>query len=62
MKSVHGDVFERDIFTETGTRIDAIFGQKSIDDRIVSNPKVIGTTNTLLKVIAKRMVAAYKNS
>lgn len=61
MKTVFGDVFEKDILTESGVRIDAIFGAKSIADRIVNSPFLIGTTTTLLKVISKKAVAAYRN-
>jgi hypothetical protein len=61
MKTVIGEIMERDIVTESGVVIDAIFGQKSIDDRIVSNPAIIGTTATLLEVGAKRVVKAYRS-
>ena len=60
MKTVFGDVYEKDILTESGVRIDAIFGAKSIADRIVNSPFIIGTTTTLLKVISKRAVRVYK--
>jgi len=60
MKTVIGEVMERTITTESGIVIDAIFGQKSIDDRIVTNPAVIGTTSSLLEVGAKRVVSAYR--
>jgi hypothetical protein len=46
--------------TENGEVIDAIFGYKSIQARIVSSPDVIGTSSTLLKVIAKKAIAAYR--
>lgn len=61
MKTVIGEINERPITTESGVEIDAIFGQKSIDDRIVTNPAVIGTTAVLLEVAAKRVVAAYRS-
>lgn len=61
MKTVFGDVFEKDIISETGVKIDAIFGAKSIGDRIVLSPFIMGTTTTLLKVISQKAVAAYKN-
>lgn len=62
MKTVFGQVMSNEITTESGKVIDAIFGQKSIDDRIVLSPSVIGTTTTLLDVIAKKAVAAYKKA
>lgn len=61
MKTVFGDVFEKDIVSESGVKIDAIFGAKSIGDRIVNSPFMIGTTTTLLKIISKKAVAAYNN-
>lgn len=46
--------------TESGEIIDAVFGGKSVDDRIVNSPAIIGTTNTLLKVISKKAVEIYR--
>lgn len=48
--------------TESGEEIDAVFGQKSIDDRIVLSALTIGTTNTLLDVIAKKAVKIYEEN
>lgn len=48
--------------TETGTPVDAIFGYQSISDRIVLSPEIMGTTNTLLRVISKRVAKAYRGS
>ena len=60
MKTVISEVMENDYITESGTKIDAIFGSKSIDDRIVESPYIIGTTNTLLGVGARRAVDIYR--
>jgi hypothetical protein len=60
MKSVEGRVLSDEVTTEDGTKIDAIFGAKSIYDRIVTSPYIIGTTSTLLSEIAKRAVKIYK--
>lgn len=60
LKSVIGRVFNDDIITESGTPIDAIFGYKSISDRIVMSPEIIGTYTTLLKVIGKKMTDIYR--
>ena len=60
LKSVIGTVFD-DIKTESGTEIGAIFGYKSINARIVNSPLLIGTTTTLLDVIAKRACSLYFN-
>jgi hypothetical protein len=61
MKTVFGKVMEKELKTESGTVIDCVFGYKSVYDRIVNSPAIIGTTTTLLDVIAKRAVAAYKS-
>jgi len=42
-------------------KVDALFSGKSIYNRIVTSPYIIGTTATLLKEIAKKAVAAYNN-
>jgi hypothetical protein len=60
MKTVFGKVLENDWKTESGLVIDAVFGAKSIADRIVTSPYVIGTTTTLLDVIGKKAVAIYR--
>ena len=60
MKSVFGRVYE-EVRTERGEEVDAIFSAASIDNRIVMSPFVIGTTNTLLKVLGDKMVQAYES-
>ena len=60
LKTVFGNVFD-ELQSEYGENIDAIFGQKSESDRIVSSAAIIGSTNTLEDVAAKRVVAAYEN-
>lgn len=61
MKTVFGKVMERELKTETGTVVDCVFGYKSVYDRIVNSPVIIGTTTTLLDVIARRAILAYKS-
>lgn len=61
MKTVFGKVFENNIRTETGVDIDAVFSASSIDNRIVLSAFMIGTTTTLLNVIAKKAVEAYRS-
>lgn len=61
MKTVFGEIMDGEITTESGKTVDAVFGQKSIADRIVLSPEIIGTTTTLLDVIAKKALAAYKS-
>jgi hypothetical protein len=59
MKTVFGKVLPGEVKTESGVMIDAIFGQISIDNRIVNSPQLIGTTTSLMKVIGKRALKAY---
>lgn len=59
MKTVFSSVLESELKTESGEVIDAVFGRKSINDRIVLSPDLIGTTNTLLYVMGKRAVELY---
>lgn len=60
MKSVFGEVMDYSVITETGEEIDAIFGFKSILNRIVTSPFMIGTTTTLLDIIGKQAVKLYE--
>lgn len=59
MKTVIGRVLEGVHETESGKPFDAIFGAKSIQDRIVWSPMVIGTTNTLMRVICEKAADIY---
>jgi len=59
LKTIFRRVFSGKHETESGTPIDAIFSYSSVNNRIVDSPLIIGTTNTLLKVISKKMYEAY---
>ena len=59
LKSVFGTIYENKITTESGVEVDAIFGYKSIQARIVNSSLLIGTTASLLEVIAKGAVDIY---
>lgn len=61
LKTVFGEIMEHDLLTEDGTKVDAVFGATSVAARIVSSPDIIGTTTTLLKVIAKKAVEIYRS-
>lgn len=61
MKSVFGKKMVGEMRTEKGEIIDAVFGSKSIEDRIVLSPYIIGTTNVLLDLAAQAAVAAYRS-
>lgn len=60
MKTVFSEVLGNEMISENGDVIDAVFGQKSIAARIVSSVDIIGTSNTLLKVIGSKAVSIYK--
>jgi hypothetical protein len=59
MKTVFSEVLSYGMKTQNGEVIDAVFGRKSINDRIVMSPDLIGTTNTLLKIISKKAAELY---
>lgn len=61
LKTVFGEVLEEPVYTESNVKIGAIFGQKSVADRIVNSFDLIGTTTTLLDVIAQEMVRVYRS-
>lgn len=60
LKSVFGEVMATPMHTESGEKIDAVFGYRSIAARIVTSSVLMGTTATLLKVISKKAVDIYK--
>lgn len=60
MKTVVSRVMVGQNTTETGESVDAIFGNTSIEDRMVLSPKLMGTTNTLLRVLSKHVAAVYR--
>jgi hypothetical protein len=61
MKSVFGEVMGHDMHTESGEKIDAVFGFRSIAARVVCSPVVMGTTISLLKVIGRKAVEIYRD-
>jgi hypothetical protein len=60
MKTTIGEVYDYPIVDENGEDIEAIFGERSIQARTVISPKLIGTTTTILKLLAREAVKAYK--
>ena len=46
--------------TETGEKIDAVFGFRSISNRIVNSPIIQGTTISLLKTIGTNATDLYR--
>ena len=61
MKTVFGEILDYDMVSEDGDVIDAVFGAESIAKRIVTSPYIIGTTTTVLKLMAKKAVAIYNS-
>lgn len=61
MKSVVSEVLDYDLKTEAGDNIDLVFGFRSVFARIVLSPMLIGTSTTLLRVIAKKAVALHRS-
>lgn len=61
LKTVIGRVYNDNVKTESGIKIDALFGATSLAARIVTSPYLIGTTTTLLKVLADRAIKAYES-
>lgn len=61
LKSVNSEVLSYPIKTESGAPIDALFGYRSIGNRIVLSATLAGTTSTLLDVVAKKAVELYKS-
>jgi hypothetical protein len=62
LKTIFGRVMSGVNETESGETIDAIFGYESISARIVLSPELLGTTNTLLQVIGKRVCDVYRGT
>ncbi len=59
LKATVGDTFVDDPTADDGTKIDAIFSTKSLEARIVTSPKRIGTAGLLLEDTTKKIVATY---
>lgn len=59
MKTTISKVLVEGITTQSGVAIDAIFGAKSIHDRIVTSPFLIGTTNRNMLEISKQAAGIY---
>lgn len=59
MKSTIAEVIPGEMITEDGQTVDAIFSYRSAAARGVHSPLIMGTTITLLDVLAKRAIDAY---
>lgn len=61
MKTIFARVMSGTNETESGEEIDAVFGYQSISNRILLSPEIAGTTNTLMRVLSKRVADVYFN-
>lgn len=59
LKTIFGRIMSGKNETESGVPIDAVFSYESIAARIVLSPEIMGTTNTLLRVMSKRVADVY---
>lgn len=62
LKTCFGEILAEPMKTEDGQEIDAVFGYRSLEARIVESPMIMGTTATLLKLIGKRTAAIYRGT
>jgi hypothetical protein len=59
MKTIFSNVMSGVNETESGEALDAMFGYISFSKRIVLSPEVMGTTNTLLRVMSQKVAERY---
>ena len=60
MKSVIGEVMDYSVHAEDGTKIDAMFGYRSVAARIVESPLIMGTTISVLNKAGSIFVQIYR--
>lgn len=61
LKSVIGEVMDYSMHTDTGEKVLAVFGMRSIYARVVTSPILIATTNTLLMKIGEKASKIYRS-
>uniref|UniRef100_A0AB39CDE8 DNA-directed RNA polymerase n=1 Tax=Pseudomonas phage RVTF4 TaxID=3236931 RepID=A0AB39CDE8_9VIRU len=62
MKTVFSRVMKGTNQTKSGLDIDLIFGNTSVEERMVLSPKLIGTTTILLAQLSKHIAAVYRGT
>lgn len=62
MKTVISRVMTGVNTLQDGTPIDIIFGNTSVEERMVMSPKLIATTSMLLKQLSKRVAGVYRGT
>lgn len=60
LKTVHGQVTQSEMVTESGRRIGFQYADVGVENRVVRSPRKWGITNLLLIHSGNRMVAAYR--
>lgn len=61
MKATVSKVHVRDMYTESGEKVDATFSYRSVAARGVLSPPLLGTTTSLLDFISKQAASIYFN-
>ena len=59
MKSVCAAIIEQPISTESGTQVDMLFSARSVNNRIVVSPMIVGFCNRVLKTLEEKVVSLY---
>lgn len=62
MKTVFSRVMKGTNQTKSGLDLDLIFGNTSVEERMVLSPKLIGTTTILLAQLSKHIAAVYRGT
>lgn len=62
MKTVFSRVMRGVNRTKSGLDLDLIFGNTSVEERMVLSPKLIGTTTILLAQLSKHLVGVYRGT
>ena len=60
MKTIISRVYETPIRTASGLNVDLLYGNTSVEERMVLSPKIIGAYNLTLSVLSKHLAAVAK--
>jgi hypothetical protein len=60
LKTTVSEVYDYELNTVDGRKVDAVFGERAVQARMVTSAKIIGTTTTLLDIIAEKAIEAYE--
>ena len=59
LKATVGRYWNEPQTTEDGVEVDLLFSAKSVDNRIVLDAEIMGSTNTILIELTKRFIESY---